>query len=96
MVNIPQKVQKLCGIESLARGQKFNINGYVRSIPFTTFNGKTRKAIAVIPHDIEIYKSGEEPVQDICVVMMTASIESRIFNHGNIMAFNLRTHVPVR
>lgn len=96
MINIPPKVQKICGISSLSRGQKFNINGYIRSIPFKTSMGKTRQAIAIIPHDIDVYESGEEVPQDVCIVMMTAIIESKIFNHGNIVTFHLRTHVPLR
>lgn len=96
MINIPSKVQQLCGISSLKRGQKFNINGYVRSIPFKTPEAKTRRAIAIIPHDIELYESGEETAQDVCIVMMTAFIESKILTHGRIVTFNLRTHVPAR
>lgn len=96
MINIPPKVQKLCGVESLARGQSFNINGYVRSIPFEIASGKTRRAIAIIPYEIEVYENGLESNQDVCIVMMTAFIESKIFNQRNIMSFHLRTHVPVR
>lgn len=97
MVTIPKKVQKSNGLNLLMRNQRFNINGYIRSIPFVTSKRKTRRAVSIVPHDIELYKvDGDGPIEDVCIVMMTAQIESRIHNESKWMAFTLKTHTPSR
>lgn len=96
MITLSKRILDSTGIEGLKRGQRLNINGYVRSIPFTTSNGRTRRAISIIPHNIELYNDGEGPPQDVCVVMLTAHIESPIWYQDNLTMFSLRTHVPVR
>lgn len=84
------------GIKSLKRGQAFNVNGYVRSIPFETSHGKIRNAISIVPHDMRLYEDAERPDQDVCIVMLTARIESRIWKTNALQMFNLKTHIPVR
>lgn len=84
------------GIDGLKRGQRLNVNGYIRSIPFKTSNDKSRQAISIIPQDIELYNDEEKPVQDMCIVMLTAYIVSPIWYQENLTLFSLQTHVPVR
>ncbi|XP_055320108.1 uncharacterized protein LOC129577329 [Sitodiplosis mosellana] len=96
MVTFPKRLLETTGITGLERGQKFNINGYVRSIPFKTSHGKMRRAISIMPHSIELYNDEAESVQDMCIVMLTAHIESPIWHQENLTMFSLRTHVPVR
>lgn len=96
MLTLPKRVLESTGINGLERGQRLNINGYVRSIPFTTSHGKTRRAISIIPHNIELCNDETEPQQDVCIAMLTAHIESPIWHQNNLTMFNLRTHVPVR
>lgn len=84
------------GIDGLKRGQRLNVNGYIRSIPFKTSNGKARHAISIIAQNIELYNDKDEPAQDICIVMLTAYIVSPIWYQENLTLFSLQTHVPVR
>lgn len=56
-----------------------------------------RRAIAIVPNEIKTYKTDEEqPSEDVCIVMMTAYIESPIYERKNATMFNLRTHVLIR
>lgn len=96
MLTLSKNLLESNNISSLARGQKLNINGYIRSLPFTTSLNKMRRAIAIIPYDIKLYKNDEESPQDVCIVMMTAHIESPIWHQNDLAMFNLRTHVPVK
>lgn len=88
-------MQKTSGIRSLVKGQRINVNGYIRSIKFKISPDKIRSAIAIIPYDIKIL-SNDDLYQDICFVIMTAHIESKIWDDGKHMSFSLRTHVPFR
>lgn len=96
MLTLPKRLLESTGINGLERGQRLNINGYVRSIPFTTSHGKTRRAISIIPHNIELYTDEADSQQDVCIAMLTAHIESPIWHQNNLTMFNLRTHVPIR
>lgn len=95
ILTIKPKVQKTSGIKSLAKGQRINVNGYIRSIKFKISSDKTRSAIAIIPYDIQMMRA-DDPLPDICFVIMTAHIESRIWDDGRHMSFSLRTHIPFR
>lgn len=96
MVTIPKKVFESTGMDSIKKGQKVNINGYVRSIPFKTSHDKTRRAISIIPHEIQLYTDRDDPMEDVCIVLLQAHIESLIWHFDNLTAFKLRTHVAVR
>lgn len=96
MLTLPKRILESTGINGLQRGQRLNVNGYVRSIPFTTSHGKMRRAISIIPHELGLCNDGDGTAQDMCIVMITAHIESPIWHQDNLTMFSLRTHVPVR
>lgn len=88
------KRQQILNIDSIKEKQRININGYIRSIPFITLNGKHRQAIFIAPQEITLCDSTDD--NDICIVLMTASIETPIWCQQIICMFNLKTHVHVR
>lgn len=96
MVIVPVKIQEAIGVPAIKRGQRLNINGYLRSIPFTDFNSKQRRAICIFAREIEIYPNDYDLPTDICIVMLTAHIESPIWQRNNQSIFNLRTHIAIR
>lgn len=93
---ISQKLLELNNINGLKRGQSFNVNGYIRSIPFETSHGRMRNAISIIPYELRLYPDDQKPHEDVCIVMMTGRIGSKIWNVNEVLMMNLKTHVPVR
>lgn len=96
MLRLSKELLESNNISKISRGQKLNVNGYVRSISFTTELGKTRRKVSITPHDLKIYRDNDEPPQDTCIVMMTAHIESPIWHQNDLAMFDLRTHVATR
>lgn len=94
ILTIKPKVLETSGLKSLKKGNRINVNGYVRSIQFEIGSGAKRGSITIIPYNITM--DAENYVQDMCIVMMTAYIESKIWDSGKFMSFSLRTHIPIR
>lgn len=95
MLTIKPKVQKASGLTTLKKGQRINVDGYIRSINFKITPVKSRTAIAIVPYDIKLM-CDDDPLQDVCIVMMTAYIESEIKGDGKHISFSLRTHIPLK
>lgn len=96
MLTLPKKILKSNGIENVVKNQKLNISGLIRSIPFTTSEGETKQFVTIIPNELKFYKDEKEALPDICVVLLTAYIDTDIWHDKNASGFNLRTHVPMR
>lgn len=95
MLTIKPKVQRTSGLTSLMKGQRVNVNGYIRSLNFKISSNQTRTAIAIVPYDINLM-SDDDPLQDNCIVMIAAYIESKIKDDGTCISFSLRTHMPLK
>lgn len=94
LVTISKECLKSIGLTGLVKNQRLNINGYIRSIPFTTSLGTTKRAIAILPDELKIYK--EDTLPDICIVLLTAYVDTNVKHKTNISEFDLRTHVNIR
>lgn len=94
MVTISKECLKSIGVTGLVQNQRININGYIRSIPFTTSRGTTKRTIAIIPDELKLYK--EDSLPDVCIVLLTAHVDSNVRHRTNVSEFDLRTHVNLR
>lgn len=93
---VSPKLLELNNIDSLKRGQSFNVNGYVRSIPFETSHGRIRNAVSIVPYELRLYQDDQKPHEDVCIVMMTARIRSKIWFVNKVLMMDLKTHTPIR
>ncbi|XP_031625924.1 uncharacterized protein LOC116342449 [Contarinia nasturtii] len=86
-ISMPKHIQEKTGINHIASGQRININGYVLSHPFKSIDDKNKYKVVIMPTEIRLYKNGEEPLPDICIVMLTGVVRSPIWFKNDFASF---------